>query len=226
MRPPAIPHLRLEGRLVGEGAESIAGIDEAGRGCWAGPLYAAVAVLDRRAILDRKVLRAVTDSKLLSRSQRETLFEQILRAALAVSVASVEARLVDRLGVVAATREAMLQALDKLPLAPDAVIVDSLPLPEDAEYYGVHRSMDHADRTCLSVAAASICAKVSRDRDMVARSRRYPGYGFERNVGYGTPQHREALRALGPCPIHRRSFRPVRLALRTPPAGRVAAVAN
>ena len=208
-----IPDLSFELGLLKSGARHIAGVDEAGRGSWAGPLYAATVLLDREVLLDPDALAGVRDSKLLSPKNRDRAYDRIMRAASAVGVSSVEARLVDRMGVVEATRQAMLQALDRLPIRPDAVIVDAVRLPPESEYHGIHQSFYHADRQCLTVAAASICAKVSRDRDMIRRSARYPGYGFETNMGYGTPRHREALERLGLCAVHRRSFRPMRESL-------------
>ncbi len=208
-----IPDLSFELDLLKSGARHIAGVDEAGRGSWAGPVYAATVLLDWEVLLDPDSLAGVRDSKRLSPKRRDQAFDRIMQAAVAVGVSSVEARLVDRLGVVEATRQSMLQALDSLPIRPDAVIVDAVRLPPESEYHGIHHSFNHADRKCLTVAAASICAKVSRDRDMIRRSARYPGYGFETNMGYGTPRHRAALERLGLCAIHRRSFRPMRESL-------------
>lgn len=204
------PDPTFELNLLNSGADHVAGVDEAGRGSWAGPLYAATVLLNREALLDPAALKGVRDSKMLSARRRDEIFGAIANTAVAIGVSRVEARLVDRIGIVEATREAMLQALDSLPFRPDVVLVDSVQLPRISEYFEIHQYFDHADRKCLSVAAASICAKVSRDRDMIKRSARYPGYGFEANKGYGTPQHRAALARLGMCAIHRRSFRPMR----------------
>ena len=208
--PVTTPDSSFELSLLNSGAEHVAGVDEAGRGSWAGPLYAATVLLNREAFLDPAALNGVRDSKMLSARRRDEMFGSIIDTAVAIGVSRVEARLVDRIGIVEATREAMLQALDSLPVRPDVVLVDSVRLPRVSEYHGIHHSFDHADEKCLSVAAASICAKVSRDRDMITRSARYPGYSFETNMGYGTPQHRAALERLGLCAIHRRSFRPMR----------------
>jgi len=204
------PRSNLELSVLDLGAEHVAGVDEAGRGSWAGPVYAATVLLDRKAFSNPIALAGIKDSKLLSAPRRDYLFQTITNTAIAIGLSRIEARLVDQMGIVEATREAMLQALDSLPIKPDAVLVDSVKLPQTTEYYEIHRSFDHADRLCLSVAAASICAKVSRDRDMAKRSIRYPGYGFKTNMGYGTLQHRTALKRLGLCPIHRRSFKPMR----------------
>lgn len=212
-KPAQIPDPATERKIIASGARYIVGVDEAGRGCWAGPVYAAAVMLDSGAFTNPSPLEGVRDSKLLSRASRERLFAKIDRNAIAVSVARIEARIVDGVGIVEATREAMLQALDGLPMRPDFVLVDSLQLPATSEYSANHLAFDHADWLCLSVAAASICAKVSRDRDMIRRSARYPGYGFETNMGYGTPQHRAGLKRIGPCPIHRKTFRPIKESL-------------
>ena len=204
------PDPTFELNLLNSGADHVAGVDEAGRGSWAGPLYAATVLLNREALLDPAALKGVRDSKMLSARRRDEIFGAIANTAVAIGVSRVEARLVDRIGIVEATREAMLQALDSLPFRPDVVLVDSVQLPRISEYFEIHQYFGHADQKCLSVAAASICAKVSRDRDMIKRSARYPGYGFEANKGYGTPQHRAALARLGMCAIHRQSFRPMR----------------
>ena len=123
-----IPDLSFELDLLKSGARHIAGVDEAGRGSWAGPLYAAAMLLDREVLLDSGALAGVRDSKLLSPKRRDRAFDRIMQAAMAVGVSSVEARLLDRLGVVEATRQAMLQALDSLPIRPDVVIVDAMRL--------------------------------------------------------------------------------------------------
>ena len=208
-----IPDLSFELDLLKSGARHIAGVDEAGRDPGRDRCTRPRYCLTGRYCSIPDSLAGVRDSKLLSPKRRDEAFNRIMQAAVAVGVSSVEARLVDRLGVVEATRQAMLQALDSLPIHPDAVIVDSVRLPPESEYHGIHHSFNHADRTCLTVAAASICAKVSRDRDMIRRSARYPGYGFETNMGYGTPRHRAALERLGLCAIHRTSFRPMRESL-------------
>ena len=211
--PPAIRRLTIEARLLREGALTIAGVDEVGRGCLAGPVYAAAVLLGPEVLRDRRKLRRATDSKLLSARQRDELFDEINYAARAISVGALEAALVDRHGIAEAVRRAMVIALQGLPERPDAVLVDSVRLPAGCGFEDRALSMDHAETRCLSVAAASIQAKVRRDREMRRRSRKHPGYGFQTNFGYGTADHRRALAELGPCPEHRRSFAPLRLTL-------------
>jgi ribonuclease HII len=207
----SIPDLAEERVLRDAGHIYVAGLDEAGRGAWAGPVCAAAVVLplDRQDLAD--LLYGVRDSKLLTAKQRDVFLPLICEVALAVGVGWAEPADVDRFGVVGATRQAMRRALEALdgqmPDPVNALLIDHLCLP------GLNlpqRAFPKADRRCLSVAAASIVAKVERDRLMIALEEDYPGYGFARHKGYGTPQHREALRKLGPAPIHRLSWRPMR----------------
>ena len=184
----------------------VAGLDEAGRGPWAGPVYAGAVILpqDPETIA---MLHEVRDSKELSHQRREQLCSLIEEVAVSAGVGWSSAGEIDDLGIVPATRLAMRRAIERLSAAPEALIIDALLLP------GItlpQRAFPRADATCLSVAAASILAKVYRDRWMVQTAEtRFPGYGFARHKGYGTPQHREALDRLGACAIHRRSFRPI-----------------
>jgi len=202
-----VPTLHLELRLWAQGFHVVAGLDEAGRGPWAGPLVAAAVALpaDDPDLLAH--LEGVRDSKQLTPPQRERLLPRILGCALASAVGVVEALDIDCLGIVAATRLAMSRALAGLHPPPDALLIDHLRLP-DAQL--PQESLPHGDALVLSIAAASILAKVHRDRLMEEAGRRFPGYGFARHKGYGTPQHRDALRELGPCSLHRLSFAPLR----------------
>jgi ribonuclease HII len=177
-------------------------VDEAGRGCLAGPLVAAAVVLD-----PARPVPGLKDSKLLSPGARERLGGRILESAIAVGASVIGSREVDELNVRQAAQRAMKEALDRLEPAPDFVLVDGLPI-EGLPW--PNRSIVHGDRISASVAAASIVAKVLRDRIMEAYEEIYPGFGFSRNKGYGTREHMQALEAKGPTPIHRRSFRPVR----------------
>ncbi len=193
---------RADGRL------RIAGVDEAGRGPLAGPVVAAAVVLPEGFDLS-----GVGDSKKLSEAARERAFERIRAGALSVGVGVVHAGEIDRLNILRATHLAMRLAVDALDPAPDAVFVDGLPVP------GLHddcRSLVKGDARCASIAAASIIAKVTRDRLMCGEYHDlYPQYDFPRHKGYPTPEHLAALAEHGPCPIHRRSFGPVsQLALR------------
>jgi ribonuclease HII len=206
------PTLRQEARLSARGCRLIAGLDEAGRGSWAGPVVAAAVVLPVQELLAKrsgslaKLLAGVRDSKQLTPKQREEIEPRIRAAALAVGVGSVPPKEIDRLGIVAATRQAMALALADLSLIPDFLLIDALFLPD------VHipqKSIVKGDTLSLSIAAASIVGKVWRDRLMIALDAEYPGYGFARHKGYGTPQHRVALAQHGPSPIHRFSFAPL-----------------
>jgi ribonuclease HII len=199
------PHLIHEGLWWSEGLARVAGVDEAGRGPWAGPVVASAVVLPPDPAVAR-ALAGVRDSKQLSPRQRERLFAVIQAVAASWAVGVVPSEEIDRLGILPATRLAMRQAVEGLSDSPHALLVDAVRLPAISL---PQRSLIHGDALCFSIAAASIVAKVTRDRLMAEMDGLYPGYGFARHKGYGTPQHAAALRDLGPCPIHRRSFAPV-----------------
>jgi len=190
-----------------EGYLRVAGLDEAGRGAWAGPVVAAAVVLPPNRGDLKQVLGGVDDSKQLTAKQREALFPLICGTALAVGVGTASARFIDTAGIVPATRRAMSIALRDLGLCPDWLLIDALGLPRAQQ---AQRSVIRGDALVLSIAAASIVAKVSRDRLMVALDARLPGYGFATHKGYGTRAHRAALERLGPCQAHRMSFAPLR----------------
>ena len=195
--PPSAPY-RYEARAWRSGVGRVAGIDEAGRGPLAGPVVAAAVILAP----DRRVA-SLADSKLLTPERREELFLVIHERALAVGVGVVDHETIDRVNILEATRRAMTGALAALSVVPELVITDfvalpALPCPQ--------RNLVAGDRRCASVAAASIVAKVTRDRLMLEADRRFPEYGFARHKGYGTVEHLAALDRHGPCPIHRRSF--------------------
>lgn len=195
--------LERERALLRGGHRTIAGIDEAGRGPLAGPVVAAAVVLDLKNVPD-----GLADSKLLSPEQREALFEQIVADAQ-VGVASVPHGEIDAVNIRQASLRAMCRALAALPCAPDLALVDGndppdLPCPVETIVKG--------DAQIASIAAASIVAKVVRDRMMKRLAATFPAYGFLHNVGYATAAHRAALTAEGPCPFHRASFAPVRVA--------------
>lgn len=196
-----MPHRHLERR---HGAV-VAGIDEAGRGPWAGPVVAAAVVLDQT--LPSVLTAGIDDSKRLSAARRSALLE-ILRQHARIGVGRAEVQEIDTLNILEATMLAMRRAVAALGAPPPVyALVDgnrtpSLPCPATAIIKG--------DATCLSIAAASVVAKVTRDREMAALAVRYPGYGWERNAGYGTAEHRDALTRLGVTPHHRRSFAPIR----------------
>jgi ribonuclease HII len=204
------PTLEVEMALLAQGHRFVAGLDEAGRGAWAGPVVAAAVVLPLDQSDLEHILTGVRDSKQLSPAAREELLIGIRQTALGIGVGVSAPAVVDRDGVLPATRRAMRQALARLSPQPECLIVDHLqlrtvPLPQIA--------FPKADARSLSVAAASIVAKVTRDRLMVLLNERYPGYGFARHKGYGTAVHRAALADLGPTPIHRMSFAPLRARL-------------
>jgi ribonuclease HII len=201
------PDLDEEWTLREAGHARVAGVDEAGRGAWAGPVCAAALILPLDRVELPDLLAGVRDSKLLSPRQREALLPRILETAEAVGVGWASAAEVDATGIVAATRLAMARAVASLDGRADALLVDYVWLPDlDLP----QRALPKADTRCLSVAAASIVAKVERDRLMVALDLDFPGYGFARHKGYGTRAHREALERLGPSPLHRMSWEPMR----------------
>lgn len=198
--------LALEAELWSAGHRAVAGVDEVGRGPWAGPVVAAAVILPADPFALAPLLGQVDDSKRLTSCQRERLFGPIQQLALATGVGRVEASEIDRDGIAAATKQAMRQALAALAVAPDFVLLDFLTLPDLPQ---PQRGVPHGDALSLSIAAASIVAKVTRDRWMVEQEAIYPGYGFARHKGYGTAAHRAALVRLGPCALHRLSFAPV-----------------
>lgn len=182
----------------------IAGVDEAGRGSLFGPVVAAAVILD-----PRRPIRGLDDSKKLAPERREALAQRIRERALACATAAVDAARIDAWNILEASREAMCRALAALELPPDFLLVDALELPLPVE----QRALIHGDARSISIAAASILAKVERDRMMVEADRRFPGYRLAQNKGYATADHLAALARLGPTPQHRASFAPVRLAL-------------
>jgi ribonuclease HII len=207
-RRPGAPrdaHMRHERELRLAGFQWIAGIDEVGRGSLAGPVVAAAVILP-----ERHRIRGLRDSKVLPRKRREALYELILDRATAVGVGCMEVEVIDRINILQATKLAMREALGRLTQPPDHLVIDALSLPQvDLP----QRPIIDGDAISASIAAASIVAKVTRDRICAEFDARYPAYGFARNKGYGTRRHLDALLAEGPCEWHRRSFAPVRLLL-------------
>jgi ribonuclease HII len=201
------PDLREEMALYRQGYRLVAGLDEAGRGSWAGPVVAGAVVLPLSHNRLEQALDGVRDSKQLNPLERERLYEVIQTEALAVGVGMVPPDQIDELGIVPATKEAMALAIARLPSPPDFLLIDFLKL---ARLDYPQKSIVHGDALSFSIAAASIVAKVSRDRFMVELDGQHPGYGFAGHKGYGTPQHRAALDHLGPSPIHRFSYAPVK----------------
>lgn len=201
--PPTTEHERA---LLAQGHTRIAGLDEAGRGCWAGPVVAAAVVLGNAVLQRPERLAGVDDSKQLTAAMRARSYDQVYAAALGVGIGIVPAYIIDAFGIVPATRLAMLVALLQLPFLPDALLIDALRLPELALR---QEALVRGDARSLTIAAASIVAKVTRDRLMCTAHRAYPVYGFATHKGYGTVAHRRALARYGPCPLHRRSFAPL-----------------
>ena len=176
----------------------IAGIDEVGRGPFAGPVYAAAVILPR----DEEILY-LNDSKKLSEKKRNELYDVIMDKAVAVGIGWRDNNRIDEINILQATFEAMRDAVSNLSVRPDLLLNDAVIIPEvDIEQVKII----HGDATSISIAAASIVAKVTRDRIMNELDLEYPGYGFAKNKGYGTAEHIRALKELGPTPIHRRSF--------------------
>ncbi len=196
-------HFRIERGYLREGRWPIAGIDEAGRGPLAGPVAAAAVILD-----PDNLPRGLDDSKALSMEAREKLYELILKKALAVSVALGSAREIDRINIRQATLIAMSRAAHGLSLKPKLVLVDGKDVPDGLPCAG--EAIIKGDATSFSIAAASIIAKVTRDRLMNRLALHYPAYGFDCHAGYGTKAHVAAIEAHGPCPYHRFSFAPLK----------------
>jgi ribonuclease HII len=200
----AMPDLTLETDYANQlrvPLYSVCGIDEAGRGPWAGPVAAAAVILSPHDLPS-----GIDDSKRLSHAQREALFDVIRDQALASCVVMISAQEIDSTNILKATLEGMARAVQGLSRAPSLALIDgnrppTLPCPSFCVIGG--------DRLSLSIAAASILAKVARDRLMAEADDLYPGYGFAQHKGYGTKAHQQALERLGPCPIHRLSYKPV-----------------
>ncbi len=199
--PKTKPHRKEEQRLWAAGHAHVAGLDEAGKGAWAGPLVAGAVILgpDFSPGL-------INDSKKLTVKQRETLFVQITKQAVAWAVGVVPSQYIDQYGIVRANKKALLDALKKLHIRPDAVLVDAVPLS-----YGKKpvKAVIDGDAQVLSIAAASIVAKVVRDTLMRTEHRVHPLYEFHLHKGYGTSRHEALLAQHGPSPIHRVTFKPM-----------------
>lgn len=204
----AMPDLSLETAYAKElqlPLDAVCGIDEAGRGPWAGPVSAAAVILNQK-----NLPKGIDDSKRLTHSQREAFFDTIQTQAIASSIAMVSVQEIDSTNILRATFQAMSLAVQGLAPQPSFALVDGNRVPELGRPTFCVIGGDHLS---LSIAAASILAKVARDRIMVEAEDLYPGYGFAQHKGYGTKAHHEALLRLGPCPIHRLSYKPVAKAL-------------
>jgi ribonuclease HII len=197
-----LPHFKFERSAFARGLSLVAGVDEAGRGPLAGPVVAAAVILDPHALP-----RGLNDSKKLTPERREELYE-VICARAEVGVGIIDVEVIDRDNILQATYAAMIEAVSVLKRAPVLAFIDGNRAPKLA---CLTETIIEGDGKCLSIAAASIVAKVTRDRIMVDLDRQCPGYGFAQHKGYGTPEHQEALSRLGPSAHHRRSFEPVRL---------------
>ncbi len=181
-----------------EGYKFVAGVDEAGRGPLAGPVFAACVILPDDCIID-----GINDSKKLSEKKREQLFEEITKKAITYSIASIDEKIIDEVNILNATHMAMNKAVDEMMIKPDYVLIDGNSIKNMTT---PHETIVKGDAKSISIAAASILAKVSRDRFICEIADKYPEYEFEKHKGYGTKVHTDALKKYGPCEIHRKSF--------------------
>lgn len=204
--------LGYERRFWDRGLAHVAGVDEVGRGPLAGPVVAAAVILGPGVEVD-----GATDSKALSPTDRKEIAAEIHGRAVAVSLGAASVREIDRINILRATARAMTRALDRLAVRPDHVVVDGLPV---RDLTWEHDAVIGGDGLVHAVACASIVAKVCRDRLMTRLARRYPGYGWERNMGYATRRHREAVREVGLTPHHRTTFGLLQLELPLGDSGR------
>lgn len=200
-----MPSFAEEKMLEAQGYQHIAGIDEVGRGSLAGPVVAAAVILP--GDIDTPWLNQVKDSKQLSPARRESLFDHIREVAISIGIGVVPHQIIDARGIVKATRLAMKLAVDQLSSPAEFLLIDYLRLPEVPL---PQKGITNGDCLCFSIACASIMAKVSRDQMMREFDGTYPGYGLAQHKGYGTKWHLACLRRLGPSPIHRQSFKPVK----------------
>ena len=199
---------KLEKQAFQAGCRLVAGCDEVGRGALLGPLYAAAVILD-----PAKPVLGVDDSKKLTPSRRESLSREITQKAVAFKVVALSAAEVDALNVYEASRQGMIRAVLALDPAPEFILTDAMPLEgcnKTAGFPIPYRAVAHGDALSVSIAAASILAKVARDAHLCELDRLYPQYGLAKNKGYGTRDHLEALATYGPCPEHRKSYQPVK----------------
>ena len=200
-----MPSFAEEKMLKAQGYRYIAGIDEVGRGALAGPVVAAAVILPSH--IDVPWLNQVRDSKQLSPARRQLLFHYIHEIATSVGIGIVPSEVIDTQGIIKATRLAMKLAIDQLSPLPQCLLIDYMLLPEVPL---PQKGITYGDRLCFSIACASIMAKVARDHLMMELDGTYPGYGLAQHKGYGTKEHLVCLRRLGPSPLHRQSFKPVR----------------
>lgn len=190
---------QIEEEIYNTGVETICGIDEAGRGPLAGPVVVAAVIMPRDSFIE-----GVNDSKKVSEKKRELLYDLITKETIAWGVGIIDQKEIDRINILNATKEGLTTAIKNLEVKPDRIIVDAL---KGIDTLGIpYTSIIKGDAKCYSIAAASIIAKVTRDRIMRQWDEIYPQYGFEKHKGYGTAMHMQAIREYGLCPLHRRSF--------------------
>lgn len=188
----------FEKEMNEQGYELVCGIDEAGRGPLAGPVYAACVILPKGCVIN-----GINDSKKLSEKKRELLFDEIIEKAVAYNIASVDEKIIDEINILNATHLAMNNALDGMRIKPDFVLIDGNSIKNMKT---PHQTIVKGDAKSISIAAASILAKVARDRYIIGISEKYPEYEFAKHKGYGTKLHADLLKKYGPCEIHRRTF--------------------
>lgn len=190
---------KIEEEIYNSGIKSICGIDEAGRGPLAGPVVVAAAIMPRDSMIE-----GVNDSKKVSEKRREELYEIIIKEAIAYGVGIIDQKRIDEINILSATKEGLTMAVSELTQKPEIIIVDAL---TKINTLGIpYRSIIKGDAKCYSISAASIIAKVTRDRIMRQWDEIYPQYGFAKHKGYGTAEHIKALKEYGPCPLHRKTF--------------------
>ena len=189
---------KIENELYQNGFNFIGGADEVGRGPLAGPVVCAAVILPKDCTIE-----GIDDSKKLSEKKREELYQKIIDEAVAYSIEFVFHDEIDEINILQATKKCMAKAINNLKVEPDMMLIDAL---TGLEINCPSKGIIHGDAVCYSIGAASIIAKVTRDRYMVDMDKIYPEYGFAKNKGYGTKEHMDALRNIGPCPIHRKSF--------------------
>ncbi len=200
--------LRYEKELYQQGYQAIAGIDEVGRGPLAGPVVTACVILPKNC-----KIKHLNDSKKIPKKHHEEIYQEILARALGIGIGIVDNNVIDQINIYEATKVGMLQAIDQLKgevTRPDFLLIDAMHLDTDIP----QESLIKGDANSLSIAAASIVAKVTRDRMMTDYANDYPGYAFEKNVGYGTKEHLEGLKQHGITPIHRKTFEPIKSMLK------------
>ena len=192
-----VDKLKYEKQLISEGYRLIAGVDEVGRGPLAGPVVCACVIMPQDEIID-----GVDDSKKLSKKKREVLYDKIIEKAISYSICRVEPSEIDQINILNATKKCMVECIKTLSIKPDIVLVDAVKLDVDVKTLPIIKG----DYLSYTIGSASILAKVYRDRLMEEYAKTYQGYGFEKNSGYGTKQHIDKIKEIGPCPIHRKTF--------------------